>query len=143
MRREHFHWDAVPAQYYDGTSPAAGAEYALVVPAGKRWLLLGWYFKFVADANVANRTTNVYVKNAASGKTHLLKAYGNVTAGQTAELVGHVGVITEDIIGTFQLVSVPYDVELPAASQIITATGSIQAGDDYTEIQLVIKEAPA
>ena len=137
-----FNWDSIPVVMKLGTDPAAATECADVVPAGKRWLLMAMSFKIVCDANVANRSPSVYIDDAGGTPRYIYaRTFGNITAGQTANLQLCPGLTVETTAGVLEFLNLP-TLELPAGTRIRTSTSLIQAGDNYAAPVFYVREAP-
>lgn len=149
MSMQEFSWDAFPVKV-GTTTPAVGADFNLTVPAGKRWLFLGWAGVLVTDANVANRL--VYVQCTADGTNIVFQS--NTTNNHAASLTHYYYFYVSHPVA--EVFTTPYHrfgyglsnaIELPAAASINVVIGSKQAGDDWgsgaNAIYYLYKEAPA
>ncbi len=120
--------------------PAAGADFLETVPAGARWELISWYAKFVAGIGVANRfmrltfddgTANPYMSSNCPAVA--------TTASQTTFTSYLQGGPTFTAQTEFQT-TLPEDNKLGAGHRIKTVTLSIQAADQWSLGQYLVRE---
>lgn len=122
-----------------GTDPAAGVEILETVPANVRWRLYGIRFVFVTSAVAANRSvvlvfddgTNQYlsISDNQVQAASLSHTYVAMPSGQ----IGLMG-------GSLHTLNLPNDLWLPAGSRFGTATGSKDAGDNFSAPQYLVEE---
>jgi hypothetical protein len=123
-----------------GTTPGAGAEVSETVPAGARWQVLSFMSTLVTSATVASRVaamtlddgTNIFWRNEAT----VVQAATNTrircwTNGYGAIVNGN---------GTSDTVALMQNAMLLAGFRIRTNTVSIQAGDQYSAVQYLVRE---
>jgi hypothetical protein len=123
-----------------GATPAAGAEISETVPAGARWELLAFHTSFVTSAGVANRNprliiddgTNIYARSATATTIA-------ASLSPTLSFAQGYGAPTSTASGEFQL-SLPIGLRLTAGHRLRTATISLQAADQYSAIQYLVRE---
>ena len=123
-----------------GAVPAAGAEISETVPTGARWQLINMRATIVTSAAVANRLTQWIVDDG-------VLEYGrfNVNAGVVAsntwvqELTPGVSRLVGEPGGT-QYASAPNPLFMAAGHRLRTLTASIQAADQYSLIQYLVRE---
>lgn len=123
------------------TNPAAGADWTQDVPAGEFWTLQSWRGRFQTDATVANRQVNWRLERPAPGLEDLVTF--TATVAQAASQI----VVYQGTLGVGELPGVrngglqmmfPNGIVLEPGTRISSVTGSIQAGDTWTEIHLAI-----
>ena len=123
-----------------GATPAAGAEISETVPTGARWDLVAFRAIFTTSVTAATRKpclllddgTNVYIRlSISSTQSASLSANYNWLQGQ--------GTIVLD--GSLDFLSpLPVNVRLGSGHRIRTTTASIQAGDQWSTIQYLVRE---
>jgi hypothetical protein len=124
------------------TQPAAGAELEIKATGQGLWRIPSLRARFVADANVANRTV---VLTADDGTDEVWRVAYNavVAAGGDVVLCAYSGAIQSTVSAGTATVPLPTDglILLPGW-RLRTSTGSIQVGDQYSDIQALIHEYP-
>jgi len=122
-----------------GTNPAAGVDWAETVPTGVRWRLLALTATLATDATAANRqarfgftdgAANLYRSDAPNNQTASTSVVYNAGHG-TARIA-----MVSDQPGW----GLPTEMFLLAGYTIFSATGSIQAGDNWGAPQLLVEE---
>ena len=123
-----------------GTTPGAGAEISETVPSNARWELLSIKYSLTTSATVATRNTslladdgsNVFWQGTQSG------------SGQAASLTyqychfpGATQVAGQSVIDIF---ASPTGLQLTAGFRLRTNTLNLQAGDQYTAPQYLVRE---
>jgi hypothetical protein len=135
-------WDAIPVSIGVTADPAAGAQItAVAVPAGKRWLLLGFQNEIVASADVANRNANVYISMDGANNFYISNALLTVTASQTKLI----SACTNSLItaATTQYGMHIPAIELPAGATFRFYWNTLQAADNLGVMTYFYKEVPA
>lgn len=123
-----------------GTSPAAGAEISESVPTGARWELLAFRTLFTTAAAVANRTNYLTLDD---GATEYFRMQQNATfVASQAWVVGWAqGLALWANQGQpGQLAPLPTGLRLGAGHRIKTVTAGIQAADQYSAVQYLVRE---
>lgn len=120
-------------------NPAAGAEIVATVPANKTWRILAVHFKLVASATVANRLVRLLFDD---GTVVLFKVPNDVNhvASQTTEYSYGLACTAEAAQGATvvaRMYPIP-DLQLPPGCRIQTLTAGLQAGDQFSEVRLLI-----
>jgi hypothetical protein len=123
------------------SNPAAGAAFTTTVPVGKAWEILGGSFVFTASGTVTTRQVGLLVEIGgipvwSSGNS------GSISASQTRTVVlypqGHY------MAGVFFTEWVPVGCgpagPLPAGTTITLPISSIQAGDQVSDVRLLVDE---
>lgn len=123
-----------------GTEPAPGSEIAETVPTGARWQVVSVRFTLTTDATAANRT--VRLRFNTSGTEAFRVPGGAVQTASLAVLYNFAVGVTRmtSSVGGVQNLPLPSDLWLNAASQVQTISENLQAGDDYTQPQLFVRE---
>ena len=123
-----------------GTTPGAGADISEVVPAGARWELLAFAFSLTTAVTVANRAplltiddgANVYFRSSVNV---------NQTASTTWNYQAMQGYGSPAISQVLALqFPEPIDDRLGAGHRIKPVTAALQAGDQYTAPQYLVRE---
>lgn len=115
-----------------GTDPAAGAEMSEVVPANKRWLLLYLRIFFQASAVAGNRAPSFQVDDGAGNIPLSMQNPLVIAASASAVLVLSPGGTETGPTTLANLIySAPVRIELGAGMKLKTATGGLDAGDNY------------
>jgi len=137
-------WDSVTPKTVTTPDPAAGLNPAdIVVPAGKRYLILGAVCTMVADATVVNRYANVQI--SPDGVTFTTLQVGNAIAASTTRITcmgsGNVaGAVT--VFGT-ELLGCAFPQELGPGGIVRLGYNNIVAGDNVSALAVSLKEANA
>ena len=123
-----------------GSTPAAGAEISETVPTGARWQVLTFRYQNVTSATVANRQSVLLFDDGANnlgyfGGEALQAASSTYLYSYAAGFAPIVGAPTNGL-GR----GLPSSVFLPAGARIRTQTVSIQAGDQYSLVQYLVRE---
>lgn len=123
-----------------GTNPAAGAEISETVPTGARWELIAIKFTLTTSATVANRLVSLTLDDGVnifciSGGNQSEPASTVFVYSWSEGLAG--GLVTPTNAISFSL---PNPNRLPAGARIRTQTGAIQAGDQYSAVQYLVRE---
>ncbi len=123
-----------------GTVPAAGAEISETVPTGARWELIALRAQLVTDANAANRVVRLLLDDGALIFGHstsnlnqtatLTYTYG-WTQGLVTPFVGQVNALFSGFAARNRLL---------AGHRIRTVTAAIQATDQYSLVQYLVRE---
>lgn len=123
-----------------GAVPGAGAEISETVPTGARWELLAGNFTFTTAVAVANRTPRLSLDDGA-----LVYFQASSQGVQAASLaVGYTfgqGLPLQAIGGDSRsIMTLPNNIRMAAAHRWRTLTGLIQAADQYSAIQYLVRE---
>lgn len=120
-------------------NPAAGADWSQAVPNGMAWRPRAIFFQLVTSATVATRQVNVVIKDDQGNIVAEFAASGSQAASLTGAYTAMQGGPLAGANNVF-VMPLPFDVVLPAAFTIGTSTGSIQAADQYSLINLLVEE---
>lgn len=123
-----------------GATPAAGAEISETVPTGARWQVLTFRYQLVTSATAANRQSVLLFDD---GTTNLAYFGGDPAEAASATYLYAYAAGFSPITGAPTNAigrGLPTAVLLPAGARIRTQTGSIQAGDQYSVVQYLVRE---
>lgn len=121
------------------TNPAAGADWVATVPTGARWKVYSFHALFTASATVANRQVEVIVDDGANIYWDS-DAQVNITAGQAVSINDTGTNVPQGVFTTTQNLVIPPQLQMAAGHRIRTATAGIQAGDQWSAINLLVEE---
>lgn len=122
-----------------GADPAAGVEISETVPTGARWELIAFRFTLVTSAVVANRDMRLVIDDGANVLWQY-PANAVQAASQTRVYTASMALPQiQDSDGNF-FVPIPQALLLTAGFRIRTLTGSIDAGDNYSAPQYLVRE---
>jgi hypothetical protein len=126
--------------FIDGTSPAAGANYAYSVP-GDYWMrVLGVLFTLVTDGNAANRAVTVDFINA-RGTTYMSNGFGAVITASTTQVIQfQIGRTVAEWAANTTIFAPLTDLFLQSGSQVQITVGSKQATDQLSAIHLAVEK---
>ncbi|TAL44757.1 MAG: hypothetical protein EPN91_03750 [Salinibacterium sp.] len=123
-----------------GTTPGPGLEISEVVPTGARWDLLSFRAQLVTSAVVTGRIAQFILDDGAN-------LYGEyaatdpITASQTGSWTFSTAGFTPRAQGGFNInIGSPVGVRLAAGHRIRTLTINIQAADQYSAVQYLVRE---
>jgi hypothetical protein len=123
-----------------GTTPGAGAEISETVPTGARWQLVSFRTRLVTSAVVANRNSVLLFDDGAN-------EYGryadnaNTTATSTLFLTWGSGAVGQNNgANNMRAIGFPQGQFLGAGHRIRTTTVNIDAGDQYSLVQYLVRE---
>lgn len=123
-----------------GAVPGAGAELSETVPTGARWELVAFQTLFTAAVAVANRAPILTLDD---GTTIYARLYiGTVITASQAWQLGWTpaAINVQENVSKVALMSLPIGVRLAAGHRIRTATVAIQAADQYSATQYLVRE---
>ena len=122
-----------------GTDPAAGAEWSETVPTNARWRLIAARASFVTDATVASRTVSLRIDDGTTDvwllPSHATQA-ASLTFPYSLAAIGQSGFASGNSI----VIPMPPDVFMLPGWRVRSATGTIQAGDNWGAPQLWVEE---
>ena len=123
-----------------GTTPAAASEISESVPTGARWELVSLVTQLTTSAVAGTRTPLIVLGNPAApwGLFPVFQTFGNsvvwtLTWGQAVSAVGQGS-------STCEAMSIPVAARLLGGHTIKTITAGMQAGDQYSAPQYVVRE---
>lgn len=123
-----------------GTQPAAGAEISEAVPTNARWELLSFKYSLTTSATAATRNTSLLADDG----TNVFWQGTQAGSGQAASLTyqyshfpGATQVAGQSVIDIF---ASPIGLQLTAGYRLRTNTLNLQAGDQYSAPQYLVRE---
>lgn len=122
-----------------GVNPAAGVEIVETVPTGALWRLLAWYHILVTSAVAGNRLCTLVVDDGANA-FFIGEAAAVQTASTSAAYAFAPGLPARAALGTNSSAPLPSAVYLRAGYRIRTATGALDAADNYGAPQYLVEE---
>ncbi len=123
-----------------GTNPAAGAEISQTVPFSRAWKIKAINFGLTTDATAVTRLVRLIVTDG-TNTIYVLAFSKTQTASATQSYYAtEVGTIQTATAGGKGFAGLPLDLILPEGYKILTGTGSLQAGDDFTAPILTVEE---
>jgi uncharacterized Ntn-hydrolase superfamily protein len=134
----------MPQKVVTVANPAAGADFTATVPAGEFWIVLAVAALLTSDATVQNRTVKLIIDNG----TDTLFQGGNSGTGQQASVAGQYSFapnlimeLAQVIGGLVRFFPIPggtVPIVLSPGYRVRSATGSLAAGDQWSNIRLVV-----
>jgi hypothetical protein len=121
-------------------SPAAGAEWSTVVPAGTTWELLSVQETLATSAVVANRVASVQVPDASAARVLRIAGGGLDAASLTTMETFAAGLGTTENVSHHQAPLPAPPAILPGGWQVGSLTTNIDVGDQYSAILVVVRE---
>jgi hypothetical protein len=123
-----------------GSAPAAGANISETVPTGARWRVLACRFTLVTSATVANRVVGIDLDDGTTS-FYSMAARNLQAASQTFTYTVGTG-FAYDISAPDNRfgIPIPDGVELGAGYRFRTTVFNIQAGDQLSAPQLLVRE---
>lgn len=112
------------------TTPAAGAEISLTVPAGQEWIIIGGTVKLVTSAVAATRAPVLVIADA-SGSVIFTSPLSTQAASLTQTTNLAVQCPTVAVASGVAVQGIP-DLALPAGCTIKTVTALKDTGDQYS-----------
>lgn len=126
---------ASTVKFYSLSNPAAGTDWTATVPAGESWHLVAVQSLLLTSATVANRVASLYAKLAGTSAFTL-----PVPLAITASIQGDCvwgDALGSVSVGTRTSTSLP-PLVLPSGSIVAVNTDSLQAGDQWNSITLLV-----
>ncbi|HEX9533804.1 MAG TPA: hypothetical protein VGA58_13685 [bacterium] len=121
-------------------NPAAGSDWAQAVPAGQRWRIQSVRETFTTSAQVATRNTSLLIDDGINP----LYQVGNGGTTQLASLTVTYhyapGVPQFASWISQQISPLPVGLVLLAGHRVLSSTNSIQTGDTFTAIAMLIED---
>lgn len=120
--------------------PAAGAEWSITVPPSLTWELLAVHYQLATSAVVANRVSTLQARDSAG--VLVWKAYSGQSQPASQQVpydysqgLG-ITVVTQDLQSSLPNTPLP----LASGFSLATSTGNIDAGDQYSQITVWVRE---
>lgn len=121
-----------------GTTPAAGADISETVPANAKWELISISFKLTASATVANRIVQFLADDGANVFTTITQSFVQTASGVVIYGWFH-GALNNGGNGVNDS-PIPLHLTLNPGFRWRTSTLNLQAGDQYTAPQYLVRE---
>jgi len=125
------------------TTPAAGAQFSLTVPAGVTWILNSVRAQLVTSAVVANRTPDLQVKDASGNIVMDAVAGTSQTASATDAWVWGPGLFTSTTLRQSDSVGIPTGMRLNAGWVLQMNVFNMDVGDQWSQIVFGVSELVA
>jgi hypothetical protein len=123
-----------------GTTPAAGANLTETVPTGARWLLLAFHYRLTASAVVATRVADLILDDGAN-IYYRAPPQATQTATQVMDYSAGAGVGSGFSNSSNEfLIALPVDNRLGAGHRIRTSITALDAGDQISQVQYLVRE---
>jgi len=118
--------------------PAAGAEISFTIPNNTRWIIYSLNFIFTTSSTAATRRVHLRILDGAnllyqdpesnSHTASITRIHSHTTGVENKSLNNNVDVTSHPLI------------MLPADATIDTLTTNLQAGDQYSDLRLLVEE---
>ncbi len=144
------HWPAgphIPPLSYAGTpkvvtdsAPSAGVEVIIPNQDAKVWKIKSLSFELTTDDTVANRRVHLRYQDSAKIAMDIFADFvqtASLTRRYTFAPIGAIPTVNQD---DDVLVSIPPGIIIPDGNSLRTATDNIQAGDQYSDVQILVEE---
>jgi hypothetical protein len=126
-----------------GTTPAAGAEINESVPAGARWEVQVFRYILNTDPTVINRVSEWTIRTATGVLIFFSSMFPNALGGSA--IAGWNWAEGSPIVNDPSILGftgpLPFGLILGAGLRVGTITTGFQAGDQYSQVQYIVKEA--
>lgn len=123
-----------------GAVPAAGAEISETVPTGARWELLTFKFIMTCSVAVANRVPNLTVDDGAL-IFGTVPSYSTLVASAASTISYEPGASAAiNANSSFVASPLPIGLKLAAGFRIRTNSNGIQAADQFSAVQYLVRE---
>ena len=121
------------------TPPAPGVDWTYTIPSKSQLKTI--YVRLNTDANVANRTLLIQIKDASGNRIWQGATQAPMTASDTYDIVFSSAPPTDTTVltGNFVRCNIPSDLPLISTDIVATAIQNKQAGDNYTFIYLTFE----
>lgn len=133
------HLAAANIKTVDGGDPGVGTEHFAQVPAGKFWRLLGARTTLVTNATAGTRRVKMRFADAAGLVFCDAISPSTQPISTTKDYSFVVGVPSVADADNVIAVQIPALI-LPAGFRIATVTAAISAGDNYSQLVLLVEE---
>jgi hypothetical protein len=120
-------------------NPAAGADWIATVPAGARWRVQAISETFTASAAVASRQAGLFLDDGAN-VYWANTAPTAITASQIVTISATGSSAPQGAAPFQQTIVIPPGLFIPAGHRFKSTTVNIQAGDQYSAINILVEE---
>ena len=126
-------------------TPAAGADWVATVPAGQEWRVVSVFFNFQTSSTVANRAVRLAVKDSAGNTLYQTQQSAVQPASNSIPYAFAQGIFANAVASNNGPAQcwLPMHMTLAEGFTIGSLTLSIQTGDQYGQIVLLLEEANA
>lgn len=125
-------------------SPAAANDWSVTVPAGEEWKVKCIHALYTASATVATREPRFQIKDDAGNVMFLVASDATLAASNTADCTVFPGASQSgNATANKILYGLPPDLVLPGSWTISSSTLNISAGDQWSQINLVVEQHDA
>jgi hypothetical protein len=120
-------------------APAAGADWSATVPTPARWRVNALQAQLTTGAAGGNRVPHLVITDGQGHSVYNFPSTANQLANSTAQYSAGATVMTAQFDNA-QVLVLPYPLKLLQTWTIGTLTTGIQAGDQWSNIVLYVKE---
>lgn len=121
-------------------APGAGVDWTTTQPGGVRWRLQSWNAQLVTSATVANRIVRGFIKTGGGSIVWQGSPSAVIPASQTVQVSAASGQFTASTDPATVGVALPSPAMVNGAFIIGVSTTGLQAGDQWSGIQLHVEE---
>ena len=125
---------------FTGTIPAASAEVTEIVPTGARWELLGMTLVLQPMTIGTSRRTMLYAESSGLSLFYAISAHTVDAPNELNQNFSSGLGETPPQMGAFGSNPLPVSIPLPPGAGIRTLTSGMMAGDQYTYVQVTVRE---
>jgi len=120
-------------------SPNAGQDWTATIPAVARWRVKCLQAQLVTSAAAFNRVPHLVISDALGNSVFNFPAITNQVASTTVQYSAGVGIVSVQFDNAVVWV-LPYETHLLQGWKIGTLTTLLQAGDQWSNIALIVEE---
>lgn len=123
-------------------NPAAGADYTITVPEGVAWEPITFLARFIAAAVAATRIPRLVLQDNLLAEVMRLPAVWSALSGQTIISTWGAGVNSRQSTGGLLEFGTDWPNRMIAGPgwRFVTTTAALQAGDQWSDGRLVVRE---
>lgn len=125
-----------------GTTPAAGVEISETVPTGQVWEVVGVSFRLVTNAVVGNRVVDLIMDDGSVSLIESNSATNQVATRTRDYICAAYGYNITTEAATIEI-PLPSGIILPAGARIRTETAALDAGDQYSNVRILVRRSGA
>ena len=124
------------------TDPSAGNQISIAPPSGAIWRVHGISFTLVCAAAVANRKVHIVVSDTNTFQIDMISSVNQLTGETKKYSVAHYGAGLVDTDDNDILIHMPQEVWIPSGWTLGTTCTSMNAGDDFSAMDVLVEEFP-